>query len=60
MRNESEVIAKMLDKVSEGTRLVSDIHADPMVLNQVRGWLEALDWVFARERTKEAGREPES
>jgi len=53
MRNESEVIAKMIDKVNEATALVADPKSDVMLMNQTKGWLEALDWMFARERTKE-------
>ena len=61
MRNESEVIAKMLDKQREfSSQSVlpmpnepSDIVKHTNECARLIGWLEALDWMFARERTKE-------
>jgi len=61
MRNESEIIAKMLDKQREfSSQSVlpmphepSDIVKHTNECARLIGWLEALDWIFARERTKE-------
>jgi len=61
MRNESEVIAKMLDTQGEFTSRSAlpmpsdtrDILTHTNECARLIGWLEALDWMFARERTKE-------
>ena len=62
MRNESEIIAKMLDKQREfSSQSVlpmphepSDIVKHTNECARLIGWLEALDWMFARERTRGA------
>ena len=65
MRSEAEVIAKMLDKQREFTsRSVLPMPKEPTGIMQhtnecarLIGWLEAIDWMFARERTKETADE---
>ena len=61
MRNETEVIAKMLDTQKEFTlhsvlptpKEATEIIKHTNECARLIGWIEALDWMFARERTKE-------
>jgi len=61
MRNESEVIDKMLNTQYDfvcKSSLAMPQEAQEILLHtnecaRLIGWLEALDWMFARERTKE-------